>query len=71
MMWNEIQKDWPKVSKQFKAKWNKLTDADLMAIAGKREELVKRLNGHYKIDKAQQEKEIEAFVKALQPTVKS
>lgn len=65
MQWMDIQIDWKSLSKAFKAKWTKLTDADLTAIAGKREELIKRLAAHYKTDKAKLEKEIEDFIRTL------
>jgi len=69
MLWNDIQKDWKLLSKKFKTKWSKLTDADLTAIAGKRDELVKRLVNYYKIDKVKLEKEVDDFVKALKAKV--
>lgn len=69
MLWADIHKDWKNVSKKFKAKWSKLTDADLMAIAGKRDELIKRLYGYYKTDKVKLEKEVDDFIKTL--TVKA
>jgi len=65
MLWTEIQKEWKVLSKQFKTKWSKLTDADLTAIAGKRDELVKRLVQHYKTDKVKLEKEVDDFIKNL------
>lgn len=65
MLWTDVQKDWKVIGKQFKAKWPKLTDADLTAIAGKREELVARLVNHYKLDKAKIDKEILEFVKTI------
>lgn len=67
MQWTEITKDWKAVSKKFSAKWPKLTEADLTAIAGKREELVKRLEKYYKIDKVKLQNEVDAFIKTLKP----
>ena len=65
MLWNEVKLNWKDVKNQFKGKWNKLTDADLTAIAGKREELVTRLNKIYKTEKVKLEKEIDEFIKGL------
>ena len=67
MMWNDIQKDWTGVSKKFKTKWPKLTDADLTAIAGKHDELIKRLEKYYKTDKAKLVAEVENFITTLKP----
>ena len=65
MLWTDVQKDWKILSKKFKTNWSKLSDADLTAISGKREELVKRLSQHYKTDKVKIEREIDDFVKSL------
>jgi len=65
MQWNDIQKDWKALSKNFNAKWSKLTDADLNTIAGKRDVLVESLCERYDKDAAKVEKEIDEFVKTL------
>ena len=65
MLWTEVQKDWKTLSSKFKTKWSKLTDADLKAIAGKRDELTKRLVAYYKKDKVELEKEVDDFIKTL------
>jgi hypothetical protein len=67
MLWTDIQKDWKNISKKFSTKWNKLQDADLKAIAGKRDELVKHLVKLYKSDKAKMEKEVDDFIKTIKP----
>ena len=67
MQWTEIQKDWKNTSKKFSPKWNKLQDADLKAIAGKRDELVKHLVKLYKADKVKMEKEVDDFIKTIKP----
>ena len=67
MQWSEIQKDWKSVSNKFKTKWSKLTDSDISAIAGKREELINRIVKHYKTDKTKLEKEVDEFCKNIKP----
>lgn len=67
MQWTEIQKDWKSVSNKFKTKWSKLTDSDITAIAGKRDELVNRIMKYYKTDKTKLEKEVDAFIKNIKP----
>jgi uncharacterized protein YjbJ (UPF0337 family) len=67
MKWNEIERDWKGLKAQFRTKWNKLTDADLTAIAGKRDELVNRLYQHYKSDKRKLEKEVDEFIAKIKP----
>jgi len=67
MQWTEIQKDWKSISNKFKTKWSKLTDTDITAIAGKRDELISRLAKYYKTDKTKLEKEVEDFIKNIKP----
>lgn len=67
MLWNEIEKDWKNLSNKFKTKWPKLTDADIKAIGGKRNELIERLTKQYKTERNKIEKEVDDFAKTLKP----
>jgi len=69
MKWTEVQKNWKQFDQAFKAKWTKLTDADLKAIAGKREELITRLHRYYTTDEVKLGKEVDDFIKTLKATV--
>jgi uncharacterized protein YjbJ (UPF0337 family) len=44
MDWNRVQGSWKQLEGKVKAKWGKLTDDDLTAINGRREELEVRSN---------------------------
>lgn len=65
MKWQDVQSNWKDVRSEFHTKWPKLTDADLNAISGKRDELVKRLQKHYTMDAERAKKVAEDFVKTL------
>jgi len=65
MQWNEVSKGWKDLKASFKGHWPKLDDADLTAIAGKRDELIERLHKHYKTEKGQLGKDVDAFIKTL------
>jgi uncharacterized protein YjbJ (UPF0337 family) len=67
MKWNEIEREWKALMPKFQKQWNKLTDADLTAIAGKRQELVTRLYNHYKTDTRKLEKEVDEFIATIKP----
>jgi uncharacterized protein YjbJ (UPF0337 family) len=47
MDWNRVQGNWKQVEGKVKEKWSKLTDNDLIAINGSREELEGKLQQHY------------------------
>jgi uncharacterized protein YjbJ (UPF0337 family) len=65
MNWQQVKTNWKDISKHFHAKWDKLTEADLKAIAGRRSELLSRLQMHYALNKTQAEEQAEAFVESL------
>jgi len=65
MNWQQVKTDWNKVSGKFHTRWSKLTNEDLSAIAGKRVELVDRIQKLYFLDKGKAEKEAEDFIKNL------
>jgi len=65
MNWDEITGNWKQFSGKVKEKWGKLTDDDLQVIAGKRDQLAGMLQQRYGYEKAQAEKELEEFARAL------
>jgi uncharacterized protein YjbJ (UPF0337 family) len=67
MNWDEFAGNWKQVTGKVKEKWGKLTDDDLMVIAGKREQLTGLLQERYGYGKDHVEKEVDAFIHAMKP----
>lgn len=65
MNWQQVKTNWNDVREQVHSKWNRLTDADLKAIGGKREELIKRIQKRYSLDSSAAEQQAESFLKTL------
>lgn len=65
MNWDQIQGNWKQVTGKVKEKWGKLTDDDLTAVAGKRDQLAGVLQNRYGLAKEQAEKELDDFMKTL------
>jgi uncharacterized protein YjbJ (UPF0337 family) len=65
MNWDQIKGSWKQLTGKFKEKWGKLTDDDLTVLAGKRDQLVGKLQQHYGYEKAQAERELDEFAKSL------
>jgi uncharacterized protein YjbJ (UPF0337 family) len=65
MNWDRIEGKWKQSKGKFREKWGKLTDDDLDVIAGKRDQLVGRLQERYGIAKDEAEKQADAFATAL------
>ena len=65
MNWDQIKGDWSQLGPRLKHKWTKLTDADLKAIAGKREGLEGLLQDRYGYAKDQAAIELDKFAQQL------
>jgi uncharacterized protein YjbJ (UPF0337 family) len=65
MNWDRIAGSWKQFSGKVKEKWGKLTDDDLTAVAGKRDQLAGRLQQRYGYGKDQAEREVDEFANSL------
>ncbi len=65
MNWDQISGEWLQAKGKLRAKWGKLTDDDLEAIAGKKDILVGRLQARYGRKKEDAEKEVDSFLQGL------
>jgi uncharacterized protein YjbJ (UPF0337 family) len=65
MNWDQIKGDWHQLSRRLKEKWKKLTDDDLSAIAGRRDQLEGVLQERYGYDKQQAGVELDKFTIGL------
>jgi uncharacterized protein YjbJ (UPF0337 family) len=65
MNWDVVKGNWKQFTGKVKQKWGKLTDDDLTAIGGKRDELLGRLQKHYGYGKDEAERELDAFTRSL------
>lgn len=61
MNWDQITGNWKQFKGKVKEKWGKLTDDDMIALDGKRDQLVGVLQKRYGYEKAQAEKELDQF----------
>jgi uncharacterized protein YjbJ (UPF0337 family) len=67
MNWTQIEGQWKQVAGQVKSQWAKLTDDDLKNIAGKREQLIGKLQEHYGVLKDDAEKQIDTWIAKVKP----
>jgi uncharacterized protein YjbJ (UPF0337 family) len=61
MNWDQIEGKWKQSSGKVKEKWGKLTDDDLTAINGKKDQLVGKIQERYGIAKEAAEKQVDEF----------
>ncbi len=58
MNWDQIKGDWKQAQGKVKQQWGKLTDDDLTYAAGKRDELVGKIQERYGIAKDEADKQV-------------
>jgi uncharacterized protein YjbJ (UPF0337 family) len=61
MNWTIVESNWMQFKGTVRARWSKLTDEHLDAIAGKRPQLLGKLQEMYEISKVVADKEIKVF----------
>ncbi len=61
MNWDRIKGNWKQFTGNAKERWGKLTDDDLVVIAGERDQLAGKLQERYGIAKDEAEKQIDEF----------
>jgi uncharacterized protein YjbJ (UPF0337 family) len=59
MNWEQAKGKWKQMKGAVKKRWGKLTDDDLEFIAGKRDELVGRIQERYGISKEEAQNQID------------
>jgi uncharacterized protein YjbJ (UPF0337 family) len=59
MNWDRIEGEWKQIKGSVKEQWGKLTDDDLDVAAGKRDQLVGKVQNRYGIAKDEAEKQID------------
>jgi len=58
---DRIEGNWKQVKGKVKEQWGKLTDDDLDVIAGKRDQLLGRIQARHGFAKDEAEREVESF----------
>jgi uncharacterized protein YjbJ (UPF0337 family) len=63
MDWNRVEGNWKQLKGKFKEQWGNLTDDDLTAIGGKRDQLEGKIQERYGIQKDAARKQIDEWTK--------
>jgi len=63
MNWDQIEGKWKQSAGVVKEKWGKLTDDDLTVIAGKKDQLVGKIQERYGIAKDAAQKQVDEFTR--------
>ena len=63
MNWDQAQGNWKQFSGKVKEKWGKLTDDALVEIAGKRDQLVGKIQQAYGIGQEEADRQVKDWEK--------
>ncbi len=70
MNWDQIEGKWKQSAGIVKQKWGKLTDDDLTVIAGKKDQLIGKIQERYGIAREAAKQQVDEFSRAYnQPDV--
>jgi uncharacterized protein YjbJ (UPF0337 family) len=65
MNWDQVEGKWKRFTGSARERWAKLTDNDWETIAGKKDQLVGRIQERYGVAKAEAEKQADEWSRAL------
>jgi uncharacterized protein YjbJ (UPF0337 family) len=63
MNWDIVEGNWKQVKGKVKEKWGKLTDSDIAALSGKKDQFVGKLQERYGYSKDQAEREADEWAR--------
>ena len=63
MNWDRVEGNWKQLKGKAREKWGKLTDSDFEQIAGKKDQLIGRIQERYGISKEEAQKQADEWVK--------
>jgi len=64
MNWDLIEGKWKQSMGKVKVKWGKLTDDDVTAVNGKRDQLVGKIQERYGLAREAAEKQVDEFIQS-------
>ena len=70
MNWDQVEGNWKQYKGKAREQWGKLTDSDMEQIAGKRDQLVGRIQTSYGVAKEEAEKQVDDFSHQLKAAEK-
>lgn len=65
MNWDELAGNWKQKQGKVREEWGRLTDSDLEKIAGKRDQLIGRIQEVYGLGRDKAEKQVSDWEKRL------
>jgi uncharacterized protein YjbJ (UPF0337 family) len=67
MNWTQIEGQWNELTGRVKSQWGKLTDDDLKNVAGKKDQLLGKIQQRYGVLKADAEVQLDKWLAKIGP----
>jgi len=68
-MWQQIEANWQQLSGQVKENWGKLTNDDIVAAQGEREQLIGRIQERYAMAREEARREVDEWANNLKEKI--
>ncbi|HVV47557.1 MAG TPA: CsbD family protein [Bryobacteraceae bacterium] len=65
MNWDRIEGSWKQMTGRAREKWGKLTDSDFEMVAGRRDQLIGRIQERYGIAKDEAQRQADEWAQSL------
>jgi uncharacterized protein YjbJ (UPF0337 family) len=65
MNWDQIEGNWKRFTGNVREQWGKLTDDEIEEVAGKKDQLVGKVQAKYGVTKEEAEKQVESWHSGL------
>lgn len=65
MNWDRIEGSWKQMTGRAREKWGKLTDSDFETVAGRRDQLIGRIQERYGIAKDEAQRQADEWAQSL------
>ncbi len=65
MNWDQLEGNWKQARGKLKSKWGKLTDDDLDVAAGKKDQLIGKIQERYGYEREEAERELDAYLRSI------
>jgi uncharacterized protein YjbJ (UPF0337 family) len=70
MNWDKIEGNWKQFMGKARERWGELTDSDFHAVAGRREQLVGRIQERYGIAREEAQEQADEWARTLKEEAK-
>ncbi len=65
MTWDRVSANWRTMMRKVQQRWGRLSDSDLVNVAGRFDALVRQVQDRYALDRRQAERQVQGWLQRL------